>query len=318
MKFQHIITLSLNPTLDISMWLQDFQLGVENPVQACQYEAAGKAVNLSRTLSRCGVDTTAVMAVGRRNAVKFLERLPQEHIRRRVVYYEGAVRENISLVLPDRPLTRLMDSGSPLPERALEEVLQVLEQEVSPGTLLMLSGKLPRGMQGEEFQRICQVGRALGATLSLDTSSLTLQEICQVRPWLLKPNLEEFCALTGCPCRDKVNWACLLPALDRIAQVGTEHLLLSLGEEGLLYQGRQERLWVQVPQVAVRSTVGAGDNLLAGFVLGWQRGMPLPDILRLAAAFGTASCLVDGTNPPELEDVQRLYPQIRLTTPPLS
>ena len=312
MKFQKIVTLSLNPTLDISLWLSDFQLGRENPVQNCQYQAAGKAVNLSRTFSHCGVDTTAIIAAGRKNAMKFLECLPQDHIRRRVVYYEGAIRENISLVIPGQPLTRLMDTGSPVPQGALEKIMEMLRQEVTPDTLLMLSGKLPKDMPGEEFVRICQQGREWGATLALDTSSLTLQEVCQIRPWLFKPNLQEFCALTDCPCQEQVEWNPLLAAVEKLAPAHVEHLLLSLGEQGLYYQGQGKRLWVQVPEVQVRSAVGAGDNLLAGFVLGMRQGMDLEQTLRLAAAFGTAACLVDGTNPPNLQEVQDLLPQIQL------
>ena len=88
--------------------------------------------------------------------------------------------------------------------------------------------------------------------------------------------------------------------------MGIENIILSMDKDGLIYSGRGYMYRVNVPSVDVRSTVGARDSTLAGFIYGVQNGHSLIDCAKLAAAFGTASVMSEGTVPPTVQNVQRV------------
>ena len=141
----------------------------------------------------------------------------------------------------------------------------------------------------------------------VDTASLTAEELCALRPELIKPNFGELCAMTG---RHPEGAEELKELLLGLLRRGVGEVLLSLGGEGMIYCGKGLCLRARVPRVEVRSTVGAGDNSLTGFLLARIEGLEPEECLRRAAAFGTASVQEEGTRPPRREEVLRLLPQI--------
>ena len=296
MKFQHIITLSLNPTLDISMWLQDFQLGVENPVQACQYEAAGKAVNLSRVLSMYGVDNVAVVLAGRHNLTRYESRLKEEGIRYALVPVEGSTRENIVVVQQDRSTTRFLREGFTVPYEAVEELLQQLSQLVSKGTLVVISGTLPGGISVKVLKTICRQVTQWGGLLAVDVAAdFTMEDVAEISPWMIKPNRRELCAFTR---RELSTNQEIVDCCLELNRLGVENCLVSMGYHGIIYTGPEGIYQVDVPDVNVVSAVGSGDYCLAGFLMGRATGGDMMKALKTAAAFGTAACLTEGTEPP--------------------
>lgn len=116
--------------------------------------------------------------------------------------------------------------------------------------------------------------------------------------------------MTGRSCRTRVA---LCAALHGLHDGGVERVLLSLGGAGLLYSGADGAVWyARVPEVPVKSTVGAGDSSLAGFLLAHRAGRPLEECVRIAASFGTAAVMIDGTNPPRRADLEWVYPRVEL------
>lgn len=308
-NWERFFALALNPALDVTLWAAGLEEEF-NDIQREQCEAAGKAVNVARVLGSNGFSCPVLLLAGEDNRARYFKRLEQDGVPYEAVGLPGLIRENISLVVPGRPLIRLARPGFAVGREHLGLLWKKLAGYVGPGTMVIVAGKNPRGVTAEDFIGLCRRVQELGGLLALDTSSLSAPEVCRVRPWLIKPNRAELEWMVGRALPDN---AAVREALTPFVQSGIAHILVSLGEEGLLYMGQKgEALLARVPRVPVKSAVGAGDNTLSGFLMAWHAGCPLEQCVRVAASFGTASVMRDGTNPARREDLRQVYPQVQV------
>jgi 6-phosphofructokinase 2 len=177
---------------------------------------------------------------------------------------------------------------------------------------LVASGSLPPGVPADFYARLAALGRQMGSRLVLDTSGAPLAIAAQKGVYLLKPSLREFQTLMGEPEADE-------PRIVRLAATAVERglceiLVLSLGPGGALWVTSSERERLASPTVRVKSSVGAGDSMVAGIVLALARGRPLGEAVRFGVAAGTAAVMNPGTALCRPDDVERLYPQV-ITSP---
>lgn len=309
MMFSKIITLSLNPALDVTLWTETLMPDSDNIVQDERYDAAGKAVNVSRTLRYYDVDNLAIVLAGCHNLHRYEQQLRNERVHYRIITIEGYIRENISIVQPDRTVTRLLREGFYVEYEAVDEIQKVLTESVEAGSLVVISGSLPKGINSRIFKQICAHIHSLGAKIALDTSSLVQEDIYEIKPWAIKPNYAELCGIVG---RKMVNWKEMVEIGRDMNAHGVEHCIISVGQEGLMYVGHDRAIRAEVPEIDVVSSVGAGDSALAGFIMSMQQGRDLENCVRMATAFGTAACLTDGTNPPARLATANILQQVKL------
>lgn len=312
MKHLSLLTLSLNPALDVTLELPALAFGEENPVAAESCQAAGKGANVARCFAARGIPAAAVVLLGRENAGRYLPRLLADGVPCHPVFIDGWLRENLTLRLPGQPPTRLMRKGSPVGPEDIARLWETLAPLLTGETLIVVGGKLPPGLSAGDFLALCHKIHGTGASLVLDTSSLTGPETVAIAPALIKPNRQELSRLVERPLPTRED---ALAAALSLHRAGAGRVLASLGGEGLLYAGPEGSYSVTVPPVPVEDTVGAGDSLLAEFLIRRRvEGLPLPESLRWAAAAGTASCQRPGTHPPKFQDMEVIHPQTAITT----
>ncbi len=294
--FDHIITLSLNPAIDATLWVEGIQTGADNAVLSEKYESAGKAMNVSRALRIYGVESLALVLAGAHNRERYEEPLKREGIRYTILPVPGYTRENIAIVEESRTVTRFLREGFTVPYEAVEELLLLLGREVRERTLVVISGTLPAGISDQILLDICLAIRERGGLVALDTSArFTLEEIGRFTPWLIKPNRKELEEMAR---RELPGTPEIVDFCRELTGRGVCHCLVSMGDSGILYAGAEGVYQVMVPNVSVVSAVGSGDYCLAGFVLGQATKKSLVQSLKTAASFGPAACLTEGTSPP--------------------
>lgn len=308
MLFDKIITLSLNPVADITCYVSSFAFGEENIVQSELYDAAGKAVDVSRVLQSYEIANTALIVAGQENSKRYFERLKNENVTTRVIFAEGRIRENMSIVTPDGRVARLARKSPVIRHRIIDELEAALSEEIKPTTLVVVAGAMPDGITDEIFCEICAFIKECGGIIALDTRTATLKNIEKLKPWMIKPNYEELCLLVGRPLNSLDE---LKAAVLQISALGVHHVLASLGSEGLLYTNGTVTYKADVPVLSeIKSTIGAGDATLAGFIIAHDYKYDLKRSIQFAAAFGTAACLVEGTNPPRRISVAMVNNQV--------
>ncbi len=299
-----IFTLTLNPAFDIHYELDTLTLGAEQYARTVLREAGGKGINTARALTVNDIENIAFAVLGADNGVAFEALLKQDGMICRTVTVPGAIRENLTLHPHGQPETRISLNHFTVTPAVLDDLYAQLTEVGERGDLLSFAGRIPQGLTTENVCTfLCRL-RQYGFRLIVDCNSLTIRELMQIRPWLIKPNTAELRTL--CHTADPLAAARTLIRLDAAEQV-----LATLGEDGALFctESRTQRIAVP-PLTDPLSTIGAGDSTVAGFMAAVARNLPQSAWPVYAAAWGTAACMTPGTRPPRAADIAAVLPQI--------
>ncbi|MDD4890697.1 MAG: 1-phosphofructokinase family hexose kinase [Phycisphaerae bacterium] len=301
MKFDPIVTVTMNPAIDRMIAVDKFEVGGHQLGREVARIAGGKGVNVSKALARLGAASVATGFLGRDNS-RFFESMlmaqSEQPLCRRInlQFFEvpGLTRENVTILDSASGVeTHVRDLGPGISDRDLLRLKRKLDLMSRPGSLVIFGGGLPPGVDGESFSQIVRICEAAGARVAVDTSEAALGAVRDEKLFLVKPNRHELAQLLG---RD------VGPDRGEIVKAGRElagrfdYVLISLGAEGGLAFHEQTAIAGRVPIDPDRivSTVGCGDCLLAGFVAGLTAGKDLVDAYRLALAAATANLLGGG------------------------
>ena len=308
-----ILTLTLNPALDLTVRLQSLQPGALNRSLGQSSHAAGKGLNVAQVLADLGHKVTVGGFLGAANAGPFEALFARRGFIDAFIRVPGETRSNIKLAEQDGRITDLNGPGPQVEARHQAELLERLEQIAAGHDAVVVAGSLPQGVSAEWFAGLLRRLKALGLPLVLDSSGAALRAGLAVGPWLIKPNAEELAEACDLPSETGAE---LHAAALRLRQQGVEHVLLSRGAEGVSWFGPDIALQAQPPRVEVVSTVGAGDSLLAATLHGLLAGWPAERSLRLATAIAAQAVTQIGFGIHDREQLARL--EAGVTVAPLN
>ena len=306
--FDKIVTISLNPALDVTIWLTTMDFAEPNQAAREEIFAGGKSVNISRVMTSLGMPAKALGMCGKENAGRFLKLLEQDGVSNDFVRLEGSTRENLTIVIPDKRVLKINRAGFPVSIEGMKQLRAKVEEEIQGNgkILLVFAGSLPANLTPESYKAFLLSFRREGVCFALDNSFFHLSDIAEIRPFLIKPNLLEFRQMSGSDLRTEQS----IVKLARSLTAHVDHVLVSLGAKGMIYAGQDSGCRIYSPQVPVRSTVGAGDTSLAAFLCALQRGMAPCDAAVYGAAAGTASVMLDGTGIVSGKMIDSILPQM--------
>jgi 1-phosphofructokinase len=308
-----ILTLTLNPALDLTVRLQSLQPGALNRSLGQSSHAAGKGLNVAQVLADLGHKVTVGGFLGAANAAPFEALFARRGFIDTFVRVPGETRSNIKLAEQDGRITDLNGPGPRVEARHQAELLEELEQIAAGHDAVVVAGSLPQGVSAEWFAGLLRRLKGMGLPLVLDSSGAALRAGLAVGPWLIKPNAEELAEACALPAETSAE---LHAAALRLRQQGVEHVLLSRGAEGVSWFGPDIALQAQPPRVEVVSTVGAGDSLLAATLHGLLAGWPAERSLRLATAIAAQAVTQVGFGIHDREQLARL--EAGVTVAPLN
>jgi 6-phosphofructokinase 2 len=300
-----IVTLTMNPALDIASSTERVVPAHKLRCTEPRYDPGGGGINVARAVRALGGDAVAVFPVGGPAGEMIRHLLEQEGVAHRPIAIDGFTRE--SLAVEERQTGkqyRFILPGPEISERDQQRCLDELALLASTAAYIVASGSLPLGVSDDFYARVITLAKSLGKRLVLDTSGPALKQ-AGGGIYMLKPSLRELEDLTGHEIRTQRERE---SAARQIVEQGrSEIVVLSLGAEGaLLATGEGSERFAAIP-VEARSTVGAGDSMLAGIVLGLSRSLPLREAVRFGMAAGAAALLGVGTELCRRGDVERLY-----------
>lgn len=313
-----VVTVALNPALDQTIEVAGLQPGAVNRALRMQVDVGGKAINVASCLADFGVSAAVTGQLGRDNAALFEDLFRRKQIANHCYTLNGLTRINTKLVDVERGETT--DLNMPGPELTaeaaadlLDQVLQQLDLLIEQARWVVLSGSLPPGMPVETYATLTERVQAAGAAVVLDTSGSPLRAALTAGPRLIKPNRHELAELVGEP----------LDSLEALLAAGRvllnsanapEWIVISLGGDGALFLTREQALQAHPAPVAVTSTVGAGDAMVAGLVAARLENLPLIETAQLATAFAAAKLTRLGPHLPPPDQVRALAQQIAVTS----
>ncbi|MBE8603338.1 1-phosphofructokinase [Pseudomonas cyclaminis] len=269
-----ILSLTLNPALDLTVRLARLEPGEVNRSDAMLTHAAGKGVNVAQVLADLGHQVTVGGFLGEDNPQAFEALIARRGFADAFIRVPGETRSNIKIAEQDGRITDINAPGPWVSERAQQALLDQLTR-IAPGhDAVVVAGSLPRGVSPQWLQDLLVQLKKLGLKVALDTSGEALRAGLQAGPWLVKPNTEELAdALANAT-----------DAVSQLHQQGVEHVVVSDGAAGVSWYSPGATLHATPPKVTVASTVGAGDSLLAGMLHGLLSGEAPEQTLRRATA----------------------------------
>lgn len=307
-----VVTVTLNPCIDRTVWIAGFEYGGTNRVRKTRQDVCGKGINVSTALKNLGAETLCLGFNYAENAALLEQSLDEQGIAHDFVEVPGSLRMNLKLFDESRRvMTELNERGGAVDAAAVERLIGKTEQYLDQAELLVLSGSAPQGVPESIYGQLIRLAREKGVRTVLDASGALFREGLKEKPFLIKPNRDEFEEAFGTELSAGKSMAGI--AQEIVAQ-GVEYVCVSLGDRGAMLACEEGVFLADAPDVEVQGVQGAGDSLVAGMCAALT-GKYKPDaeaLLRFAVAAAGASLMRPGTQMCLREDFCKLLKEVRI------
>ncbi len=305
-----VITLTPNPSLDHTVEVPVLRIGEVQRTSTALVEAGGKGVNVARVLAKHGHRTTAILPAGA-DAQRMIGLLEPQRVHVVPVPIAGSIRTNIAVVEQDGTTTKLNEPGATISATELASMLTAVEDHLEPRPAwLVAAGSLPTGVPDDFYARVTATAVGAGVPVAIDTSGAALAAVIDAGATVIKPNLEELEEILD---RRLVNVGDVIDAGRDLRAKGTKELLVSMGGHGALLITEAGAWWAGGPPLVPRSTVGAGDCTLSGYL--HATGSP-DQRLATAVAWGRAACMLPGSTVPGPDQTRACADAVRVVADP--
>lgn len=282
-----ILTVCMSPSTDVTIELDALNVGKTNIVKGKTISFGGKALNVAIGVKRLGAEAYTTGLMYNENGYMFENALDKEGVPFTFVWNKGRVRENYKFIDNRSMLTEVNDVGEEVGKEKTEEVLGMVRMLSGRSGVTVLSGGLPRGVDENYYGKLAR---------AVDKTSLKIVDASGQRMFfalnegvdLVKPNLDELENTLGRRIQSKQD---MLTACYELLDRGAKRVLLSLGKQGAVITDGMQNYYCKSLNVAVNSTVGAGDGMVAAVAIKLEQGAPLQEILRAGVAAGTATVM---------------------------
>ncbi|MGC5258573.1 1-phosphofructokinase family hexose kinase [Gordonia sp. DT218] len=298
-----IVTVTANPSLDRTLELAaPLSRGEVQRATSVRAEPGGKGVNVARVVSEAGLSTLALLPA--RTSDPLLTALDTVGLPYLALPIDGDVRSNVTVADPDGTTTKINAPGFRLDPAEAHALVDLVVENARGASWVALCGSLPPGPSDNWYRTVIDELDGQQCRVAVDTSGGPLSATVRGRVDLLKPNDEELAEATGAdPARlvaatSRGDYEPLLAAARTLVDRTGAAVLATLGATGAILVTDTGNWFATPPPIVPRSTVGAGDSALAGYLIAETRGAAEPDRLRSAVAYGSAATALAGTQPP--------------------
>jgi 1-phosphofructokinase len=299
-----IYTLTLNPSVDYIVEADDIVLGSLNRSKKETKFPGGKGINVSRVLRSMGIVSKAIGFIGGFTGRYVEEFLNREGVFTGFVKVDGDTRINIKLKADTE--TEINARGpevSPLAFGLLKEQIK----QLGNGDFLVLAGSIPSSMPGTTYEEIVRICKETGAEVIVDAEGELLKTVLEYRPFLIKPNhheLGQFFNKEISSTDDAIFYG------KKLVEAGAKNVIVSLAEKGAVYINETSAYTATVPNGEVKSSVGAGDSMVAGFLAQYLKTNNLQAAFQYSVASGSATAFSIGLCTPE--KVEQLLTEVKI------
>ncbi|MCI8996154.1 MAG: 1-phosphofructokinase [Lachnospiraceae bacterium] len=305
-----IVTITLNPCMDKTIYLDQLSIGSYNRVQNTRSDLSGKGINVSTALSHFRAKTHC-MGLNFRGNAQMLERiLDQRGLSHDFVLTDGQIRTNIKLFDKSfQVMTEINEAGPTVPSRAVDLLLDKIEGILDQAYLLVLSGSIPPGVPTDIYQRIIRMAHRKDVKTVLDAAGEPFLLGLSEKPYLIKPNLYEF----GQAFQEEIKAGKEPLEIARgLVRNGIPYICISMGSDGALLIDKDHTYRAAPLSVEAKGLTGAGDSMVAGMCYAIRRRLSSEDMLRYAMAASAGSVRLEGTLLASWKDVEELLPQVEI------
>lgn len=281
-----IYTVTLNPSIDYVVSMDQLKEGLVNRVQTENLYAGGKGINVSQILNQHEVDNIALGFISGFTGHFINQSLQDKGIKTNFInLLDGYSRINMKIKTNSEE-TEINGLGPSISDAEIQTLYQQLDQ-LSSKDILVLAGSIPASLPDDFYEQIMKYLEAKGVKIIVDATKNLLLNVLKYRPFLIKPNHHEIAEIFNVEIKSIQE---LLVYGYKLKEMGAQNVLISMGGEGaVLITETNEVYQSNVPKGTVKNSVGAGDSMVAGFIAGYLKTMDYSKALQLGAASGSAT-----------------------------
>ena len=300
-----ILTVCCNPCIDKYIYVSGFEKSALNRVNGTLSCLGGKGINVAKAIAVLKHTAYAVGFMGENHQKAFADELKTLDIDSNFSIFTGDTRTNYKINDTDGTITEMNEYGPTISRDLQDDLLNKIKS--TDCELVVLSGSLPKGIPDTYYAEIAQ---AIDKPFVVDAEKGKLLPTLKYHPEIIKPNLHELeeIAERSLECLEDIIYEC-----KKLITLGAKRVLLSMGSRGAILVDDKDSYIANAPEVIVKSTVGAGDTMLASSCISIIRGDTGVDILKKAVAGGTAAVMSDGTNPLSITNYNLLIKKIEVS-----
>jgi 6-phosphofructokinase 2 len=301
-----IVTLTINPALDKSVKIDGIVPDHKLKCHSVNYQPGGGGINITRVLNRLGVTSFAVFPYGGNSGMSLNELLIKENIKPESIPIKAWTRENLSVIETNTGLQyRFGMPGNILSDSELIEIEAALEKLLEENDLFVLSGSIAKEMPIDYYVKLIRRLADKNIKVVLDTSGPALNEALKENIYLIKPNQRELAQLAGKDFLSREEQEKF--ALEIIKSQKVMYVVVSLGARGAFIASNDGITYQTTPSVSVKSTIGAGDSMVAGLIYAIQNNCSAELMLKWGVACGVAATMNEGTGLANKENIDKVF-----------
>ena len=280
-----VYTITLNPSLDYFVTVEDFALGKTNRAKTEQMVPGGKGLNVSMVLKNLGVESTALGFTAGFVGKEIIRRIEELGICAELIHLdEGNSRINVKIKNIEG--TEINGIGPEIPQFQLENLLKRVEN-LETGDYLILAGSIPGSVPDSIYQDMMERLQEKKIDIVVDASGKALLRVLPYKPFLVKPNHHELGELFGVELHSRKE---VIVYAKMLQGKGARNVLVSMAGQGaVLITENQQVFEMEAPKGTLVNAVGAGDSMVAGFLTGWIEKREYSYAFQMAVCAGSAS-----------------------------
>lgn len=300
-----VITLTINPALDKSAKVDQVKPEQKLRCHSIVYQPGGGGINISRVLQRLGIHSNCIFTSGGGTGKHLNKLLQQEHIETEAIFTAATTRENFAVIDTSTGFQyRFGMPGTPLADDELELIKKTIAEQVTEGDFLVLSGSLAENTPADFYSSLIRRLSDKNVKVILDSSGAALKESLKEKLFLIKPNQNELAQLAG---KESLSLSELEDCATDLIKTGRlEYAVVSMGAKGAFVASKSGIVHQTIPEVIVKSTIGAGDSMLAGIIYSLIKGFSPEIMLKWGVACGVSATMSEGTDLAQMDDVERV------------
>jgi 1-phosphofructokinase len=292
-----IVTITPNPSIDRTVQVDRLERGATLRCSDDHVDPGGKGLNLSRALTQNAVPSVAIFPAGGVEGSHLVALIRDAGVEVEPVAIDGAVRTNITVAEPDGTVTKLNVPGPGLRADEVDRLLDAAVDAAGRAEWIVGCGSLPPGVPNTFYAQLIDATTDAACQVAVDSSGEAFDAALDHGPALIKPNREELAQAAG---RDIDTLGDVVDAAEAIRGRGVVRVLVSLGADGAVLVDDHGAIHGETGPITVRSAIGAGDAMLAGFLAGGGDG---PKALANALAWGAGAASLPGSRMPTPNDL---------------
>jgi len=305
-----ILTITLNPAIDRTIEVPSFTIDRVNRCERVQRDIGGKGLNVTKTIHALGGNSKALLVLGGENGDFIANQSKKLALDVAIFKIDGNTRENIKIVdSVYHTYTDVNEKGPSISATQLQSLETLIKDLLSPEDWMVISGSAVEGVTEQFYESLFTYAKDRDIRIIADVNGSQLRNLLPYCPYLIKPNIHELEALFDVSIKgidEAINYA------KSIIDKGIKVVVVSLGDQGLLWVDDTEVYHATALSVDVKSTVGAGDAIVGGLTHGLSNREEKIKIIKRAVAAATCVITTKGSQTGDMASYQSYYDQIHV------